>query len=65
MGKVILAAMVWGAGAGYVVAKTGIDVQLRNALIANRRSIVADNAHIMADVFESRKVGIPIATAKV
>ena len=61
---VIRAALILGAGAGFVAGKTDLDVKLRTAIDNANRRIARINAQAMADELEGRKLAvIPINKA--
>lgn len=55
---VIKAALVIGAGAGFVAGKFDLDVKLRDAIENANRRIAKINAQAMADELEGRKLAV-------
>jgi hypothetical protein len=59
----LAASLLLAAGAGFVAGKTDLDIKIRAAIRNQRLAIAQDNANILVDTLEKRKLGIPVASS--
>jgi len=60
---IALIAMYVGALGGYAVGKLDLDVKVMEAVKRQQIRVATQNANILVDTLEKRKLGIPVASS--
>jgi hypothetical protein len=60
---IIVGSIYLGVLTGYAVGKFDLDVRVMDMIRRQRVRIAIENAEILADTLEKRKLGIPVGSA--